>query len=43
MTSFVFIIAEINAVLDLVNLKVQWKHRNKKLLRSCQKKCIITD
>jgi len=42
MTIFVFKIAEINAVLDMVNLKIQWKRGNKKLLRLCQKKCIIT-
>ncbi|XP_060867146.1 uncharacterized protein LOC132942608 [Metopolophium dirhodum] len=35
---FADIESKINAVLDMVNLKIQWKRGNKKLLRSCQKK-----
>lgn len=30
---------EINAVLDLVNLKIKWKFENQKLLTTCKKKC----
>lgn len=30
---------EINAVLDLVNLKTKWKFENEKLLKLCKKKC----
>lgn len=36
-------IAEINAVMDMINLKLEWKNKNEKLLGLCQKKCIITD
>lgn len=35
-------IAETNAVMDMVNLKLEWKHKNEQLLGLCKKKCIIT-
>uniref|UniRef100_A0A2S2N6F1 Uncharacterized protein n=1 Tax=Schizaphis graminum TaxID=13262 RepID=A0A2S2N6F1_SCHGA len=36
--TFTDIEPKINAVLDMINLKIQWKHENEKLLGLCQKK-----
>jgi len=37
----IFMYVEINAVLDMVNLKTKWKFENEKLLKMCKKKCSI--